>query len=117
MSIFAETCEVIQKLLHVVQRFIEWCGMEINVKQTFLLVMDKNQKRRKEIPAPELEINSERLRTINLDHDCQYLGYCGTGNGDMSVTKEVVQKKGRSSMRLHQMPPALARTGHRTVYN
>ena len=40
--------------------------MEINVKKIFLLVIDKDQKRRKETPAPELEINGERVQTMNL---------------------------------------------------
>jgi len=69
-SIFAETPEGMQKLLNVVQKFTEWCGMEINVKKIFLLVIDKDQKRRKETPAPELEIHGERLQTMNLDEAC-----------------------------------------------
>jgi len=30
---------------------------------------------------------------MNLDDACRYLGYWGTGNGDMRVTKEVVRQK------------------------
>ena len=71
--------------------------MEINVKKTFLLVIDKDQKRRKETPAPELDINGERLRTMNLDEACRYLGYWGTRNGDMSVTKKVVREKAETA--------------------
>ena len=42
ISIFAETPVWMQRLLNVVQKFTEWCGMEINVKKTFLLVIDKD---------------------------------------------------------------------------
>jgi len=34
ISIFADTPEGMQKLLHVVQEFTAWCGMQINVKKT-----------------------------------------------------------------------------------
>ena len=44
--IFAETPEGMQTWLDVVQEFTTWCGMEINVKKTFLLVIDKDRKRR-----------------------------------------------------------------------
>jgi len=40
ISIFAENPEGMQTLLDVVQDFTTWCGMEINVKSTFLLVID-----------------------------------------------------------------------------
>jgi len=39
--IFAETPEGTQTLLNVVQKFTTLCVMEINVKKTFLLVIDK----------------------------------------------------------------------------
>ena len=38
ISILAETPKGMQTLLDVVQEFSTWCGMEINVKKTFLLV-------------------------------------------------------------------------------
>ena len=41
ISIFAETPEGMQTLLDVVQEFKTWCGMEINVRKTFLLVIYK----------------------------------------------------------------------------
>ena len=31
-----------QKLLNVVQKFTAWCGMQINVKKTYLLVIDND---------------------------------------------------------------------------
>ena len=71
ISIFAETPEGMQKLLNVVQKYTEWCGMKINVKKKFLLVIDNDKKRRKETPAPELEINGERLQTMHLDETCR----------------------------------------------
>jgi len=37
ISIFADTPEGMPKLLNVVQEFTAWCGMQINVKKTYLL--------------------------------------------------------------------------------
>jgi len=42
ISIFAETPEGMQTLRDVVQEFTTWYGKEINVKQTFLLVIDED---------------------------------------------------------------------------
>jgi len=42
ITIFAETPEGMQTLLDVVQEFTTLCGMEINFKKTFLLVIDKD---------------------------------------------------------------------------
>jgi len=95
ISILAETPEGIQTLLDVVQEFTTWCGMEINVKNTFLLVIDKDRKRRESTQAPDLRINGESLKTLDINDACRYLGYWGTGNGDMSATREVVREKVR----------------------
>ena len=43
ISIFADTPEGMQKLLNVVQKFTAWCGMQINVKKTYLLVIDNDK--------------------------------------------------------------------------
>jgi len=51
ISIFAETLEGTQTLLDVVQEFTTWCGIEINAKKTFLLVIDKDRKRRESMPT------------------------------------------------------------------
>jgi len=67
MSIFADTPEGMQKLLKVVQEFTAWGGMQINVKKTYLLVIDNDKKRRKQEPAPRLTINGETLQAMNLD--------------------------------------------------
>jgi len=79
-------------LLDVVQEFTTWRGMEINV-QKFLLVIDKDRKRRDSKPAPDLRIHGERLKTLDINDACRYLGYWGTGNGDMIATREVVRGK------------------------
>jgi len=73
ISIFADTPEGMQKLLNVVQKFTAWCGMQINVKKTFLLVIDHDTKRREQEPAPLLTINGETLQSMNLDDACRYL--------------------------------------------
>ena len=75
MLIFAETPEVMQALLDVVQEFTTWCGMDINVTKTFLLVIDKDRKRRESMPAPDLRIHGERLNTLDINDACRYLGY------------------------------------------
>jgi len=109
--IFAETPEGMQTLLDVVQGFKTWCGMEINVKKTFLLVIDKDRKKRKSTPAPDLRINGECLETLDINDTCQYLGYWGTGNGDMSATREVVREKARVARDLiksHPLTPELS---------
>jgi len=62
ISIFAETPEGMQTLLDVVQEFTRWCGMEINVKRTCLLVIDKDRKRRESIQAPDLRL----LEMVNV---------------------------------------------------
>jgi len=93
ISIFAETPEGMQTLLDVVQELTTWCGMEINVKKTFLLVIDKDRKRRESMPAPDLTINGERLKTLDINDACWYLVYWGMRNGDVSATREVVVKK------------------------
>ena len=84
---FADTPEGMQKLLNVVHEFTAWCGMQIKVKKTYLLVKDNNKKRREQVPAPLLTINRETLQAMNLDDAYRYLGW-GTGNGNMRATKE-----------------------------
>ena len=74
----------------MVQEFTTWCGMEIKVKKTFLLVIDKDRKRRERTPAPDLRINGERLKTLDINDACRYLGYWGMGNGDMSATMMMI---------------------------
>jgi len=57
ISMFADTPEGMQVLLNVVQEFTAWCGMQINVKKTYLLVRDNDKKRREQEPVPLLTIN------------------------------------------------------------
>jgi len=79
--------------------------MEINVKKTFLLVIDKNRKRRESTPGPDLRINGERLKTLDINDACRYPCYWGTGNGDMSATREVVREKARVARDLIKSHP------------
>jgi len=48
ISIFADTPEGVQKLLNVLQEFMAWCGMQINVKKWCLLTIDNDKKRREQ---------------------------------------------------------------------
>jgi len=85
--------------------------MKINVKETFLLVIDKDRKRRESMPAPELRINDERLKTLDKNDPCRHLAYWCTGNGDMSATREVILEKARVARNLikrHPLTPKLS---------
>jgi len=55
--------------------------------------MDNDKKRREKEPAPLSTINGETLQAMNPDDAYRYLGYWGTGNGDMRASKEVVRQK------------------------
>ena len=86
--------------------------MQIHVKKTYLLVIDNDKKRREQEPAPLLTINRETLQAMNLDDACRYLGYWGTGNGDMrATTEEVVRQKiiaARGLIKCHPLTLELA---------
>ena len=100
----ADTPEGTQKLLNVVQEFTAWCGMQINVKKTYLLVIDNYKKHSKQL----LTINRETLQAMNLNDACRYLGYWGTRNSDMRATKEVVRQKiiaARDLIKCHSLTP------------
>ena len=94
-----------QTLLDVVQEFTTWCCMEINVQKTFLLVIDKDRKRRESMPAPNLRINKERRKTLDINDACWYLSYWGTGNDAMSATREVVCENARVARDLIKSHP------------
>ena len=111
VSIFASTPEGMQKLPNVVQEFTAWCGMQIDLKKMYLLVVNNHKKRREQEPALLLTIDGEILQAINLNDACRYLGYWGKGNGDMRATKEVVRQKiiaARDLIKCHTLTPELA---------
>ena len=63
------------------------------------------------MPAPDLRINGERLKTLDINDACRYLGYSGRGNGDMSATREVVLEKARVApdlIKSHLLTPKLS---------
>ena len=98
-------------VLNVVQEFTAWCGMQINVKKTYLLVIDNHKKSREQQPAPLLIITGETLQATNLDDAYRYVGYWGTGNGYMRATEEVVRQKiiaVRDMIKCHPLTPELA---------
>jgi len=52
-----------QKLLSaVVYEFTVWCGMQINVKKTYWLVIDNDKQRRKKETAPLLTIKKKNAK-------------------------------------------------------
>jgi len=113
ISIFADTPEGMQKLLNVVQELTAWCGVQINVNsERYLLVIEiTDQRCRQQELALLLTINGETLQGMNLDDACRYLGYWGTGNGDMRATKEVVRQKiiaARDLIKCHPLTSELA---------
>jgi len=83
--------------------------VQLNEKKTFLFVIDNDKKHREQEPAPLLTINGESLEAMNLDDACRYLGYWGTGNGNMTATKEVVRQKiiARDLIKCHPLTPEL----------
>ena len=70
-----------------------------------MLVIDKDRKRKESTPAPDLRINDERLKTLDINEACRYLGHGGTGNGDMRATREVVREKARVARDLIKSHP------------
>ena len=80
-------------------------------KKTFLLVIDKDRKRRESTPATDLRKNGERLKKLDSNDACRFLSYRGTGSGDMSATREVVRGKARVARDLiksHPLTPELS---------
>ena len=62
-------------------------------------------------PCCSTTINGETLQAMNLDDACRYVGYWGTGNGDMRATKELVRQKiiaARDLIKCHPLTPELA---------
>jgi len=76
-------------------------------KKTFLLVIDKDPKRRESTPAPDLRINGERLKTLDINDARRYLAYWGMGNGDMSATREVLRENARVARDLIKSHPLM----------
>jgi len=74
-------------------------------KKHFLLVTDKDRRQRERMTASDLRINGERLKTLDINDVCQYLGYWGTGNGDKSATREVVREKAKVARDLIKSHP------------
>ena len=112
ISIFADTPEGMQKLPNVVQEFTAWCGMQINVKKTDLLVIDNVKKRREQEPEPLLTINGETLQATNLE-DASRFGKCGHGKWRYESNQglEVVRQKIIAACELikcHPLTPELA---------
>jgi len=60
-----------EKLLNIVHEFTAWCGMQINVKKSYLLVIDNDKKCREQEPAPILTINGKTFQAMNLDDACR----------------------------------------------
>jgi len=59
----------------------------------------------------EVTWNGERLNTLDINDACRYLAYWGTGNGDMSATREVVREKARVARDLiksHPLTPEIS---------
>ena len=61
--------------------------------------------------APDLRMNGERLKTLDINDARRYLGYWGKGNGDMRATRMVVHEKARVARDLikrHPLTPKLS---------
>jgi len=80
-------------------------------KKNFLARNWQRSKAKESIPAPDLRINGERLKTLDINDACRYLGYWGTGNADLRATREVVREKARVARHLiksHPLVPELS---------
>ena len=76
-----------------------------------VFVIDNEKTRREQEPTPLLTINGETLQAMNLNDACRYLGYWGTGNGNLRATKEVVRQKiitARDLIKCYPLTPELA---------
>jgi len=60
-----------QILLHVVHEFSTWCSKGINLKKPFLLVIDKDRKRREIMPTLDLRINGKHLKILDINDACR----------------------------------------------
>jgi len=47
------------------------------------------------MPAPDLRINGERLKMLDINDACRYLAYWSMENGDITAAREVVREKAR----------------------
>ena len=69
------------------------------------------RKRRESTLAPDLRINGEHLKPLDINDACRYLGYWGTESGDMSATSVVVREKAkvaRDLIKSHPLTPELS---------
>ena len=108
-SLFAQTTGGMQVLMNTVQEFEEWSGLKVNLKKTCMLIIDGCKKRRKILGR--VTFRGEPIKTLKETESCRYLGFWGTANGDMTVTKEKVKEKARNArdmLKHHPLTPELA---------
>jgi len=75
-----------------------------------MLVIDKDRKRKESMPAPDLRINGERLKALEINDACLYLYLGQWGNGEMSPIRELVREKARVArdiIKCHSLTPEL----------
>ena len=85
-----------QTLLDVVHEFTIWCGVETNVTGTnFLARNGQGSKEKGKHSGTRSEDKWRTSQTLDINDACRYLGYWGTGNGEMSATREVVRENAK----------------------
>ena len=107
LSIFAQSPEKMQKLMNVIDKFEEWCGLKVNIKKTWLLVIN----RPKNWQPPKLKHNHQQIQVVSAKVPCRYLGFWATADGDMTSMKEKVIsriKQAIAVVRGHPLLPDLA---------
>jgi hypothetical protein len=84
-----------QVLMNTVQEFEEWSGLKVNLKKTCMLIIEGCKKRRRILGR--VTCRGEPIKALKETERCRYLGFWGTVNGDMTVTKEKVKEKARDA--------------------
>jgi hypothetical protein len=108
-SLFAQTTGGMQVLMNTVQEFAEWSGLKVNLKKTCMLIIEGRKKRRRILVR--VTFRGEPIKALKETESCRYLGFWGTANGDMTMTKEKVKEKARDArdmLKHHPLTPVLA---------
>ena len=107
LTIFAQSPEKVQKLLNVISKFEDWCGLKVNMKKTCLLVIQQQKNRQ----PPKLVYKNQHVRMVGEHEPCRYLGFWATANGDMRSMKKKVITRIRQAIEVvrgHPLLPELA---------
>ena len=89
--------------------------MQINIKKTYLLVIDDDKKCIEQVPALLLIIKGEPLQAMNVDDECRS-GILGHEKQQHERTQGSGQAKDHGCTRPDQVPSSHTRTSNGIVY-